>query len=1108
MCCHGGYVMTNRSRTDSIADPSKRAADKDISTVDKQTEHVVYEEIIEKQFDASDQEVMCINEHERFRPSSKKVAHALVYATDQGIFASQYDPPTAEPLSGTQIRPVEKLEIVEKAYGANRGVFIRGSTPNGTEMIGKRKLKVVTDHPEDGERIHDLWRMSPSSENLWKGEYFWGVSADHIPLFRTDLAADQLEELQEEQEKLPTVAKHKVWKIDSASVLAKALNPKRSIDQNRVMHRSAFDEAHEFYQQHVDPDNPQADELHPERSEIFKKNAEAKNTWRGGSVVSQYRHEWLHAMGHSLVPADINPQTVDNLASGPKWMNSEMMVNGERTAKWVALHRPQAEIDAECKFELIKGSDIIEQGDMRFTFKEKDQKVELQHHLNPWRKFVTLPKPSDNAQTTLVVSKLLAKQTADRVQTVVVPPGVKYMGKLSTNVSKNTNAIASSSIEKVSADLACVNSPVKLPARLDSSIYSQIKSLRSSVVKIFTRGHIPNYGQPWRSSGFMDWTGSGYVFERNNEIFILSNAHVVENNLDVRVRLASENDEYPAKVLTVGYQCDLAVLQVCDPRFLSKAKPLALGEMVTEGQEVAVLGFPMGGLELSFTTGPVSRIQVDEYSLSGEYNLQAQTQAPTNPGNSGGPVMSDGKIVGVAFQTNEQTQGMHYFIPVPVMRHFIDDAFSPSGYKGFPDIAMNLQDLTGDSMRAYYGLQDGQSGVRVQSVDNLSNAFGVLQADDIITAIDGIAISHDEKVDVPGIADRLDLNYMFMRKQIGENVKVSILRRNPLTNELEKKAFRIQLDKRPGETKKIGPVEFDKNPTYFFHSGVLFQPLTPNYLESSEGLKFRAIRSQQDECMTEIQSKKIGEQFVIVNTVLKCDSTFGGHDFENMLVKEVNGIVINNIFDVILALEKPINDLHAIVVDDGFKLVVKNLNQKEHAELLKRYRINKFCSDDLLDKFKSETTKELSTSQHDVESVVTEDEIASASPDLLLSKHTHHHSKHTTVIVTESEGESIGSESESESEDESEMDDFIDRSDEQPRSAIIKSESNPLVARTQGMSRMVNVVNNLQTLCTNAATADHKHKRHRKIVESESSDEEEIAETKVASRRKARQLRM
>ncbi len=52
-------------------------------------------------------------------------------------------------------------------------------------------------------------------------------------------------------------------------------------------------------------------------------------------------------------------------------------------------------------------------------------------------------------------------------------------------------------------------------------------------------------------------------------------------------------------------------------------------------------------------------------------HLVVQTDAAINPGNSGGPVVQDGLVVGVAFQGFPGAENMGFFIPIPIVRHFL-----------------------------------------------------------------------------------------------------------------------------------------------------------------------------------------------------------------------------------------------------------------------------------------------------------------------------------------------------------------------------------------------------------------------------------------------------
>ncbi|RLA66672.1 MAG: serine protease, partial [Epsilonproteobacteria bacterium] len=224
---------------------------------------------------------------------------------------------------------------------------------------------------------------------------------------------------------------------------------------------------------------------------------------------------------------------------------------------------------------------------------------------------------------------------------------------------------------------------------------------KQSIVKIYTSAKIPNYQEPW-SSSMRSGTGSGAIIAGK---YILTNAHVVANQVFIEVQRYGQRKRYIAKVHAVSHQADLALLKVEDEDFFEGVVPLEFGKLPKMEQKIVVYGYPMGGSTLSATIGVVSRIEHHVYAHSGESFLAVQVDAAVNPGNSGGPALSGGKIVGVVMQIIKKSQNIGYLVPVSMVKHFIED-MKDATYDGFADIGLGTQKLENPAMRDYYGLDE------------------------------------------------------------------------------------------------------------------------------------------------------------------------------------------------------------------------------------------------------------------------------------------------------------------------------------------------------------------------------------------------------------------
>lgn len=140
--------------------------------------------------------------------------------------------------------------------------------------------------------------------------------------------------------------------------------------------------------------------------------------------------------------------------------------------------------------------------------------------------------------------------------------------------------------------------------------------------------------------------GTGVVIVENGTI--LTNLHVVQNASRIVVEF-DDGLESEAVVLSVQPHNDLAVLRATNvPDDLVAATLRSTGDLAP-GARVVAVGFPFG-IGPSVSAGVVSGLGREYKSPEGERLMTnlIQFDAAANPGNSGGPLITDdGEVVGI-----------------------------------------------------------------------------------------------------------------------------------------------------------------------------------------------------------------------------------------------------------------------------------------------------------------------------------------------------------------------------------------------------------------------------------------------------------------------------
>lgn len=267
---------------------------------------------------------------------------------------------------------------------------------------------------------------------------------------------------------------------------------------------------------------------------------------------------------------------------------------------------------------------------------------------------------------------------------------------------------------------------------------------------------------------YMAGSGTGIIFDEDKDnIYIVTNYHVVSGATQVTVQLEGIDEEIPAKAVGKEADADIAVISI------SKSDVNKLGvdniskvtfgdsDKLKVGELVLAIGNALGEGNTA-TLGIISAkdrvIDIDNLSLN-----VLQTDAAINNGNSGGPLINmNGEVIGIntAKVNDARVEGMGYSIASNDVEEIIEEIMNsdPSPFLGIAGYNIT------DEIAKAYGLPS--IGVFVKEVVENSPAHkGGIKVNDIITSINGETVY-----------DFNSLSEILKKIQVGKTIEVKVMR--------------------------------------------------------------------------------------------------------------------------------------------------------------------------------------------------------------------------------------------------------------------------------------------------------------------------------------------
>jgi S1-C subfamily serine protease len=426
------------------------------------------------------------------------------------------------------------------------------------------------------------------------------------------------------------------------------------------------------------------------------------------------------------------------------------------------------------------------------------------------------------------------------------------------------------------------------------------RDAENAVVKVFSTVRLPDLSRPWAKAPPQEISGSGVIIEGQR---ILTNAHVVAYASQVQVQANQSGDKLSATVVAVAPGIDLAVLKLDDPSFFEHRPPLPRAGMPKIKDAVLAYGFPAGGTSLSITRGIVSRIEFVPYNL-GTSGLRIQIDAAVNPGNSGGPAVVDGKMIGLVFSHLQNSENIGYIIPNEEIELFLKSIVA-GPYRGKPAMFDELQTLENPALRAFLKIDSSVRGAVVYRPFEGAGPTPLKQWD-VITQIADTPID-DEGMIRLGDDLRVAFQYLIQKVERDGTVPLTIVR-----------AGKKQQIRPPVQTHRpllIPPLE-GAYPSYFIYGPLVFSRA---HMESMQLLRSRATSAIGSPLLARIGEPPDPDhqELVIIASPLFPHALSNGYSNPaGEIVRDVNGTPVRSLAQLVALLRDLKDDFVTINFDN------------------------------------------------------------------------------------------------------------------------------------------------------------------------------------------------
>lgn len=394
------------------------------------------------------------------------------------------------------------------------------------------------------------------------------------------------------------------------------------------------------------------------------------------------------------------------------------------------------------------------------------------------------------------------------------------------------------------------------------------KAYYQSVVRVIKYSNDFDFRNPYSRGKNSRAHGTGFFIDKLGHILTCS--HVVENASKVVVNITGEGlEEFDADVLGFCPYFDVALLKIRDYKVKQYLKLHSKSKKVAPSSESYAVGFPLGQENLKITKGIISGQQDNFY----------QTDTAINRGNSGGPLILKGKVIGINAAGIDGADNIGFAVPIHKVALIMNQLKKPKYIIHYPNITlhMDFQKTTKEITKCVKSTCGG--GVIISKIYDAGLLKGSKIAEgDLLCKINGIKVDSYGYMNKTWMGQKMSIENMMSNIPLNSKVKLEYWKNGKLMKD------HFMMTEYRQKIRKVYPQYEPMD--YIVYGGIVFMNLSLNHFTLLDDDKYL------------MEDNRTESKVVIVN-ILMDSPIFQSQIFQiGDIVSSINGMDVSTLTDV------------------------------------------------------------------------------------------------------------------------------------------------------------------------------------------------------------------